>query len=67
MRKTILLDLFLGGSAVPSYGMLRFDLQEKKLCPYWPVFCLVLLSTLCFHLMVPNEATSVIDGATGPG
>ena len=67
MREIIWLDLFLGGNTHTSYGMLRFDLQEKNLLSYWPVFCLVLLSTLCFHLMMPNEAPSVVDGVTGPG
>ena len=49
IRKTIGLDLFLGVSTGPSYGMLRFDLQEKKLLPNW------LLSGAAMYIVFPSD------------
>ena len=51
MRKTIWLDLFLGGSTDPSYGMLRFDLQEKKLLSV--LTCL--LSGAAVYIVFPSD------------
>ena len=50
MRKTIWLDLFLGGSTVPSYGMLRFDLQEKKL-----LSVLACLLSGAIYIVLPSD------------